>query len=185
MIFGDRSDFAVEVHVDAGAEDRPGIISGRMCLWANDIALGDIKETNCWLNPVRDSLVELIDRLDDQWSDAFVGLDDIALWNVLDGLLYGYHGDVELLDERTTEECTRDGEIWGRFDFLTNWSELFDGYKAFLVCPSATGVVILARTPSGARHRLELTRDGLVRAVREFDLWFRAHLAGRRTSGCS
>src|SRR5262249_34795405 len=105
-----------------------------MCVWCRGVPLGGIDDRHCALDwaycGVRSLLSPVhgepqIDRL---WAEELAGLDDVAAWNFLDGLLYGYYGDVEVPDDRTVEECRRDWLVWGCFNFLTNWGEQFDGY---------------------------------------------------------
>jgi len=52
---------------------------------------------------------------------AFWTLSDEVLWDRFDRALYIDHG-------QTTDEIAKDRLEWGRYDFLTNWGETFDGY---------------------------------------------------------
>jgi hypothetical protein len=107
------------------------------------------------------------------WADELAGLDDVAAWNFLDGLLYGYHGDVEWADTRTLAEVRRDAVRWGRFNFLTNWGEQFDGYKSFLLCPPGESARVLSRRlPPHLGRGVSVSRQALVTAAAGFAAWF-------------
>ena len=100
-------------------------------------------------------------------------MDDVAAWNFLDGLLYGYHGDVEVQDNRTIEECQRDAVVWSDFNFLTNWGEQFDGYKAFIMRSPGGPVRILSRRlPEHIGATVEVSLSGVLAAVEGFTRWF-------------
>jgi hypothetical protein len=188
VVFGDPTEFAVEVDAEPGSEPRSGAVWGHMCFWVQGEALGNIAERRCLLNHAHDALVWLADHLDTQWAETLAGLDDQAVWNILDGQIYGFHGDVELDDARSAADCERDAFVWRRFEFLTNWGEQFDGYKAFLLCPPGASASILYRNESDPPKRLEVSPGALVSAARELDQWFReqqGHVAGRPTTGWS
>lgn len=172
MLFGDRLDFAIEADVDPNLEP-PSAVWGRMGVWCRGAALGDLGDWQCALYPAYRSFNELLSKLDHLWSEKLAGLDDVAAWNLLDGLLYGYHGDVEVPDTRTAEECRRDWTFWGAHNFLTNWGEQFNGCKAFILCPPDGSVRILCRDlPEPLGRGVDVSRAGLVTAVDGFTRWF-------------
>ncbi|MFA7235607.1 MAG: hypothetical protein WC058_01980 [Phycisphaeraceae bacterium] len=112
------------------------------------------------------------------WDAEFEGLDDGTIWNFLDGMIYGYHGDVDLKDTRSVAQCRMDARKWGRFDFLANWDEPFDGCKAFLLCPPGGGVRILSRrSPPDIRQDFEVSRESFLTAGRGFVKWYEAQEA--------
>lgn len=180
MIFGDRDDFAIE----AGTEPHlkpPSAVWGHMRIWCCGVPLGDIEELHCALYGAYCEFCDLLSpvhgemKIDRLWAEELIGLDGVAAWNHLDGLLYGYHGDVELPDDRTVEECQRDWVMWGRFSFLTNTGEQFDGYKAFIMRPPGCPVRILSRRlPEGMGRSVEVSRDGFIAAAMAFTKWFEA-----------
>jgi len=144
-----------------------------MCVWCGGVPLGKLDDSHCALHHSYTEFVWLADNLSSLWADELVGLDDVAAWNFLDGLLYGYHQDVELADARTLEECCRDAARWGRFNFLTNWGEQFDGYKSFLLCPPGNAVRILSRRlPEHMGHGVSVSRFGFESAATGFARWF-------------
>ncbi|WP_437735303.1 hypothetical protein [Sorangium sp. So ce1335] len=172
MLFGERLDFAIEADVEPNLEP-PSAVWGRMCVWCRGVALGDLGESRCALYPAYRSFRSLPSNLDRLWSEELVGLDDIAAWNFLDGLLYGHHGDVEVPDDRTAEVRRRDWTFWSAHDFLTNWGEQFNGCKAFILCPPGGPVRILSRELPGHMGRgVDVSRAGLVAAVEGFTRWF-------------
>ena len=171
MLFGDRNDFAIEAGLEPDLQP-PSQVWGHMCVWCRGISLGDITERHCGFSSAYSGFVWLASNLDRLWAVEFEALDDVALWNFLDGILYGYHGLVELQDDRTVEECQRDSNMWHHYDFLTNWDEQFDGYKAFIVCPPGGEICILSRDSSEKMCRAIVSRDGFLAAVDGFKRWY-------------
>lgn len=170
-VFGDRGDFAIEAGIERDGHTA-GTVWGHMCVWCQGIALGDIDERYCALFPAYDHFHWLADHHDCLWADELTGLDDQALWNFLDGLLYGYHGDIELQDQRTLEECRRDWDLWGRFRFL-DYGEQFDGYKSFLLSPPGEMARLLSRRlPEKMGVGVAVTKKGLQKAASAFAHWF-------------
>lgn len=173
MIFGDRTDFAIEAQIEP-ARQRLTERWGRMCVWVRSTPLGDIDNPHCSLYSAHIALVELVKNIASLDSAELCGLDDTAVWNHLDGALYGYHGDVELVDTRTAADCRADWARWGRFNFLTNWGEPFDGYKAFIFGIPGGRMRILSRGPRGGSSIVssDISREMLVIAARDFAKWF-------------
>lgn len=177
-VFGDRHDFAIEAGVEPELKP-PSAVWGHMCVWCRGAPLGDIEDRYCALYPAYRGFRSLLSpvhgepTLDRLWAEEFAGLGDLAVLDFLDGLLYGYHGDVEVPDERTAEQCRRDAVVWGCFDFLTGWGEPFDGCKAFILRPPGGQVRILSRDlPESLAPGVEASRGGVVAAVTGFTAWF-------------
>ena len=116
-VFGNRDDFAIEAGTESYLKP-PSAVWGRMCVWCCGVPLGDIDDRHCALYPAYCGFRSLLSpvhgepKIDRLWAEELAGLDDVAAWNFLDGLLYGYHGDVEVPDDRTLEECRRDAVVW-------------------------------------------------------------------------
>lgn len=183
-MFGDRADFAIE----AGVEPHlvaPSAVWGHMRVWCGGHALGDIDDRQCALYPSYGVFDWMVAHLEELWDDALNGLDDLATWNFLDGALYGYHGDVEIEDDRSLDEMTRDAHRFGKFDFLTNWGEQFDGgYKSFIIHPPDRPLRVLSRAfPMSVGLGVNISRMGFVRASQAFVEWFKDQ--ERRLSGCT
>jgi hypothetical protein len=176
-VFGDRADFAIEAGVEPDRHTT-STLWGHMCVWCRGIPLGKLDDPYCGLYHAYSEFAWLADNLGSLWADELAGLDDVAAWNFLDGLLYGYHGDVELADARTLDECHRDAVRWGRFNFLTNWGEQFDGYKSFLLCPPGESARILCRRlPAHMGRGVSVSRRGFTVAAAGFARWFEAESA--------
>ncbi|MHA3774784.1 hypothetical protein ACXR0O_24950 [Verrucomicrobiota bacterium sgz303538] len=113
-------------------------------------------------------------HLDELWDEEWAGLNDLDAWNFLDAALYGCHGDVRIEDDRTLEEMSRDGRRYGKFNFLTNWGEQFDGgFKSFLLCPPQRPIRVLSRAfPKGLGLGVDVSRTGFLEAVHAFAQWF-------------
>ncbi len=182
-VFGNRDDFAIEAGVEPDGHT-VGTVWGHMCVWCLGVPLGDLDDRYCGLYHAYSEFAWLADNLDRLWADELAGLDDVAAWNFLDGLLYGYHGEVELSDTRTREECSRDAVRWGRFNFLTNWGEQFDGYKSFLLCPpDGSARVLSRRLPPHMGRGVSVSRRSLASAAAGFAGWFESE-SGRLGVPC-
>lgn len=179
-IFGDREDFAIEAGVDRlgltiGFRRTFMTVYGHMCVWCRGISLGDIDDLHCILSEKQFRRLVIPGanglKVDELWSEEFAGLDVVALWNFLDGMLYGYHGDVELKNSRTLEDIERNIKKWRDFNFLT-YGEQFDCCKAFILRPPGDSVRILyRRDPDRMLGTGDVSRDGFVAACVEFCDW--------------
>jgi hypothetical protein len=145
-----------------------------MRVWCGGLPLGDIDDHYCALYPSHIAFHWRGEHLDELWEPDLDGLDDLATWNFLDGALYGYHGDVEIADDRLLDDMKRDSQRLGKFNFLTNWGEQFDGgYKSFLMCPPGGPCRVLCRAFSGSVGLgVNVSRAGFERASRAFGEWF-------------
>lgn len=168
-MFGDPDDFAIEAGIDRLTTQ----VWGHMCVWCRGVSLGNGKDLHCGMTGAADGFLRLVEHLDDLWDDALSGLSDHEVWNFLDGRLYGYHGTLELHDGRTLATIKADATKYGKFDFLTNWDEMFDGYKAFLLCPPNKAVRILSREfPPNVGLAVEVSHAGVTEAAVSFVRWF-------------
>lgn len=118
MHFGDPTEFAIEAFHEPAGPDWAGF--GRMCLYAEGIPLGDLSEEHCSLFQAADRFRELGNTVESLWDDSFAGLSDAQIFALLDDALY-------IGNEPRWER-------YGKFDFLTNTGEQFDGFKTFIVC---------------------------------------------------
>lgn len=172
IIFGDKSTFAIETMIEPNLQ-LPSTPWGRMCVWCDGVSIGDINEEYCGLE-VFDKLSSIILQLNNLWLSEFEGLSDLDLWNVLDGLLFGYHGDVEIYDERSLEQIQSDAKKYGKFNFLTNWGEQFDrGGKSFIFHHPKGRIKILNRNlPIEKGISLETSTEAFCNVITEATSWF-------------
>jgi len=171
MVFGSKEAFAIEAMLEPNLIT-PSAVWGRMCIWCQDESIGDYAEEHCGLYPSYTSFRLLRLMLATQWLPEFEGLSDVALWNHLDGLLYGSHSDTELDDNRFSEQCQRVWEEYGRFSFLTNWGEQFDtSGKSFIVCEPEGRVRILNRSFLNGISRA-CSLEEITHAIDSYLAWF-------------
>jgi hypothetical protein len=172
LIFGDPRDFAVEAGLEPNITP-PSSVWGHMRVWCRGATLGNVEERCCALYPSSLEFAWLSSHLDELWDEALTGLGDQAAWDYLDGLLYGCQGDVEIEDHRTLDEMQEDWARYGKFNFLTNWGEQFDGYKSFIMCPPSGQVRILSRRlPAPLGLSVQVTKGAILEASRGFVRWF-------------
>jgi len=166
-VFGDPADFAIE----AGGEpdlQAPSAVWGHMWVWCRGVALANLDDRHCALYTAYKSFEWMSGQLDDLRDPELEVLDATAAWNFLDGLLYGYHGDVELTDDRTEAQCLADSRRWGRHDFLTNWGEQFDGWKAFVFALPGDLIRILYRRSREPVQYADVSRASFATAAEGF-----------------
>jgi hypothetical protein len=181
VLFGDRSDFAIEVGVEKDLP-LPSQVWGHMRVWCGGHALGKFEDPYCALYPSYEEFTWMGAHLEELWDEVLSGLSDQAIWNVLDGALYGYHGDVEIADGLSREEVKRDDARFGKFNFLTHWGEQFDGYKSFIVCQPGQPLRVLSRAfPASVGLGVNVSRRGFTQASIAFCEWFQVQ--ERRLSG--
>jgi hypothetical protein len=173
-LFGDRADFAIEVGVEPDLK-RPNPVFGHMCVWCGGAALGNIDDHYCALYPAYCAFGSLASRIDRLWADEFEGLDDAAIYDLLDGLLYGgrFDSPVQPPSSLFDEAGRRSWAVWGCFNFLTNWGEQFDGYKSFLACPPGGPARVLSKAFIGHTGiSVQVSPAGVVAATESFCRWF-------------
>lgn len=171
-LFGDRGDFAIEAGTEPDGHTAAHVW-GHLCVWCGGVALGDLDNRDCGLYDAYTEFEWRSRHLDDLWDDELAVLDDLTAWHFLDALLYGYRDGVELPDDRTMEELTRDSARWYRFNFLTNWDEPFDGTKAFLLSPPGDTARVLSRNFPADRNRgVPVSKRGFIEAATGFARWF-------------
>jgi len=77
---------------------------GRLCVWIAGTQIGDFDDPYCGLSPCDGGFQEKCEELNELWENKFIEFSDIEIWNFLDGLLYGYHGNIELDNDKTLED---------------------------------------------------------------------------------
>jgi hypothetical protein len=173
-VFGDRADFAIEADVEPDLKP-PNAVWGHMCVWCRGVALGNIDDHHCALYPAYCAFGSLASYVDQLWAEEFARLEDAAIHDMLDGLLFGRRFDspVQPPSSLFGEEGQRNWTVWGCFSFLTNWGEQFDGYKAFIVRPPGGPARVLSRAFIGhAGCSIQVTPAGVVAASEGFRRWF-------------
>ena len=145
-----------------------------MQVWCAGVSIGNYEEEHCALYPAFEGFERLAGELPTLWISEFGEMSNEALWNFLDGMLYSYHGDTPIEDDRTAAQCSHDWEIYGKFDFLTNWGEQFDrGGKSFIMCTPAGIVRILNRSlPVEFGMSLTAPLEEVLHGISLFRKWF-------------
>ena len=174
MLFGTKDLFAIEAMSEPGLRP-PSAVWGQMQVWCEGESIGDYAEPSCALYPAYCGFKHLAKALPQLWTRELDGLSDIDLWNHFDGLLYGYHGDTELQDDRTLEQVQSDSKKWGGYNFLTNWGEQFDnGGKSFILCKPNNVVCVLNRSHLPERGiSFCAPLNETLAAIRQYIEWFK------------
>lgn len=171
MIFGSNETFAIEAMTEEGLA-LPSTAWGRMRVWCQGISIGDFSDEHCGLP--YSHFLDLKEALPSLWLPEFEGMSALDLCNHLDRPIYGYHGDVELDDARTSEEICRDYLKYSKFSFLTNWGEMFDrDEKSFICCTPAGEFRVLNRATAPGRWLHARLPEALL-AITGFLRWYEA-----------
>ncbi len=173
MLFGHKDNFAIEAMTEPNLTP-PSAVWGRMRIWCQGVSIGDYSESCCALYPAYTHFKNITSTLPNLWRQDFDNLDEITLWNKVDGALYGHHGDIELSDNRTLKECQDDADNFEKFNFLTNWGEQFDrSGKSFIFCPDKKTVTILhCQPPKNHVISLQAPAQSVCDAITLFITWF-------------
>ena len=174
FLFGNPTDFAIEAGLEPGLVP-PSEVWGHVRILCDSVSIGNIENLHCALSDAAMGFAEKLEQLDALWDEELNGLDHRGIWNFLDGKLYGYHGDLEIEDQRTLEQVQADAARYGKFNFLTNWGEPFDGCKAFIMIPPVHRQVRIlydVTKPSFELRSAEVSREEFVEAARTFIAWF-------------
>lgn len=129
MLFGEPSDFAVEIYHEPSSPDWIGY--GRMCIFIQGIVIGKIEAEHCSLFHAVQRIGEVAESLSSLWDTRFTQHTDEEIFSWLDAVLYSG----EISDDVENN--------FHRFDFLTNRGEQFDDSKTFVLCFPADVVRIL------------------------------------------
>ena len=156
MIFGQPPDFAIEAYHEPSGPEWGGF--GRMSIEIQGTPLGDIRENHCSLFHATDRFRELHLAIEALWDESFAGLSDSEIFAALDEALY-------IGDESRWER-------YGRFDFLTNTGEQFDGTKTFIVCRPDGRVHILYRLRDDTLGSASCSAQLFRSAAASFVCWF-------------
>ena len=173
MLLGDSKDFSIEVMTEPDLA-APSAVWGRMCIHIGDITLGDFSDGHCALYSAYRHFEFLTWEHVPLWDNSFNGL---TLEEIHDFVRNAVYGD----DERTPAANRGDARRYGRYDFLTNRGENFDGYESVIVQPDWNTITIMhkpylemtsPRRLPGRFLTASCTYTGFINAAKMFVEWF-------------
>ncbi len=177
MLFGKKNDFAIEAMTEPHLKV-PSQPWGRLCVWVAGNEIGDYDDPHCGLYPSYESFNEICGILNELWEIEFEHITDIEIWNYLDELLYGYHGNIEINDKRNLNEMCADADKYSKYNFLTNLGEMFD----------RDGKSFILKTPNGKLKILNFDyNENIINsylcnefsfrsAIKDFSAWYEEKL---------
>ena len=183
-IFGDIHVFAIEALVETGllwSPSCPSELSGRLRVWIRGCPLGDLDDWGCWLRPPMEHFVDAVNALDRRWHEVLATLGPEDRFDRLDRWFYaarrgqclaaGLDDDARAQLDQAIESELAACPIQDP-TFLTNSSEAFDGFKAFLLRPPGACVQVLwLREGSPMVHSSEFGAAEFENVVRRFAAW--------------
>ena len=163
MLFGRKDRFAIEATL---VSDRsPHEAWGSSCIYAGGVRIGDLAELHCGLAPFASMLLEASRSIAELRSERFSDLSDAEVYAFLSKALFTDDG-------RSIEEMQRDWDRFGRFNFLTNVGEQFDGWRTFIFSRDVGSLTILASEGDGPPTSFQIHASEFIAAVAEFRAWF-------------
>jgi len=177
MLFGNKHDFAIEARVEDDLKP-PSHPWGRMCIWVSGKQIGDYEDPHCGLYPAYEGFLKIRKSLDSLWCTEIDSLSDRETWNLFDEHLYGWRGNEEVeLDDEYDEESDLSERYW-KFNFLTNWGEMFDGGgKSFLLNDSSGSLRVLNFDYDlDVVNRYTCSKKGFIEVSQEFIEWYEEQL---------
>ncbi len=163
MIFGEKSEFAIEAYHEPISNDGTHIF-GRMCCWCQGEQLGDINEPSCILGVIVGILESVIARLPQLHNSELGSLSNFEVFNFLDHKLYED-------DDRTLEQVTADSKAYGKFDFLTNGGESFDNSKSFIIAESSSVRILFYDYDRKKNVFTKFSKKSLLNGINNFIDW--------------
>jgi hypothetical protein len=140
MIFGSPTDFAIEAEDDGLPSDPKSIVSGHMQIWCCGSSIGNFAEAQSCLWHSYRQLAKIPANLSAITKPALWTLSDEVLWDRFDRARYIDRG-------QSNDEIAKDHVELGPHDFLTNWGEMFDGYKGMICCIPNGRIRLLVQQP--------------------------------------
>ena len=189
MKFGDHGDFAIEVELEnglLGKEAPKKQILGRMCVWIGGRPFGDFDEGLSILGGAAARLQDCGKNVDRYWRSELEGLAPEAQFDFLNRvhyLAYRNRSLLEGLDDASVERLFDEAEALAANQqnptFLLHSSEIFDGWKGFLIrLPDSTRVRIAWLTkwedPTKVLYH-DFERETFGAVISAFGAWFSAH----------
>jgi len=163
QLFGDPAIFALEVLRNDAAGGRYGVW-GQLCFWCNSTQLGELTEASygaiCGCSMALNRSLGFLPALCD---DALLGRSDADIFAFLSSQLYEPH---------ESSIAKENMERFSKFEFLTNWSEHFDGYRGFYFLVSESRLRLLVKRPNGELIVEEVETANFARCARAFCDWY-------------
>lgn len=163
MIFGNRDSFGIEATVEDHLTP-PSAAWGRMCVWIRGEMIGDLKEPHCGLEAVWD-FQATANSLGSLWDERLRELSAMEIFEHLNRALYDD-------DDRSMELIRADSARYSRFNFLTNWGEMFNHVKAFVISPPGEAVLIAFRRSDDTISSARIDRDTFVSSIADLVDWY-------------
>jgi hypothetical protein len=161
----------------------PSTVWGRLRLWCMGFPLGDIDEPHCGLGALR-GLEDISKNTEPLWLDEFDGLTDYELFELLDYKIYGVVCNEIKDDDRTDAEVKLDARKYDKFDFLTNWGEMFDHTGKCFIFKIANNKLKILHRPLGfglSTISLYCSLDTYRKVTAEANAWFDNQAQGLRS----
>jgi hypothetical protein len=95
-----------------------------------------------------------------------------ALWTLSDEDLWDRFNRARYIDRgQSNDEIAKDYVEWGPHDFLTNWGEMFEGYKGMIYCIPNGRIRMLVQQPDNSIRKYAVTAKGFTDAIAGFSQW--------------
>ena len=163
MIFGDQSDFAIEVYAEGTSARK---LLGRICCWAKGDSIGSIDLPGCILGTSVNQFERTLRHLELHRPDWFGDESDQAVFDTIYEWNFG--------DNPPAIACPHG---YGIYFFLTDDGDSFSGIESF-IRRKEIGIQLMILHDSvaddgrSALRIYDVTSDGFHQAVESFITWY-------------
>ena len=171
MIFGNKSQFAVEAILDSEYK-MPNSIFGRACCWIDGKPLGDLNEGDCILGTLSAHLNLCLSNFTEHKKERFAGVSDEEAFRQINENVYVY-------DEEKIEKKTEDLVC---YNFLTGCSEAFDSFKSFAISDSDTVRFLIEEDEVNELRFTRIGLDVVSKAIHDFIDWHEEQIIANRVA---
>lgn len=165
-LLGDKSEFAIQVMPEPDLKP-PSAVWGRMCLWVKGIQLGDFNDAHCGLSQCEHHLNQVLDVLDELWSESFSNKSDKEIFNYLNNAWLEPGFD----DFGVSNEFGQ----FHKYNIRYGFAEMFDSEGIFfLLNMSNNSLRLLYQSNESPEIKcLDIDKNLFINTVNEFNSWFK------------
>lgn len=167
--FGNIETFAIEAMTESDLIP-PSAPWGRLRVWVDGMAFGDINDPHCSLYPAYDNFKGMLQTIVELHDSELLKLPIDKLYAKVDEALYGIWEDGEFLDKAPEEGS----ETYWKHNFLTNWGEMFDRTeKSYIFKLSSNQLMVIQPIPDGSSiAKFYCPTREFENVVKEFIDWY-------------
>jgi hypothetical protein len=164
-LLGDKSEFAIQVMSEPDLKP-PSAVWGRMCLWVKGIQLGDFNNSHCGLCQCVHHLNQVLEILDELWSNSFNNKSDKEIFNFLKTAWL----DPGFDDFGASNECSQ----YHKYNASYGFAEMFDSEGMFFILTMPNNILKFLYQPNESSDikSLAIDKELFTNTVIKFNSWY-------------